>query len=188
MLNGRSEGAVEFKHQNISAVLQERGLPWINGYKPRENTQGRLEELVDDWLDKNPEFFDANAAAKAKQPIAEPTGPLTVVPPPDVPDQPTIPNKRKYRARKIDFAQRDARNKQLGSLGEQLVVEYEKAALILKGRPDLAARVCCISAIQGDGAGYDVLSFEVDGNEKFIEAKTTTNMPTKEMALLDYRQ
>ncbi|MEM9228224.1 MAG: hypothetical protein AAGB10_01325 [Pseudomonadota bacterium] len=33
-LNNRSEGSVEFKHQNISAVLKGLGEVWITGYKP----------------------------------------------------------------------------------------------------------------------------------------------------------
>src|SRR5580698_3917496 len=35
----RNNGSIEFKHQNISAVLDEFGLPWIPGYKPRSNYQ-----------------------------------------------------------------------------------------------------------------------------------------------------
>lgn len=31
---GRSHGSVEFKHQNISAVLEKLGEPRIGGYKP----------------------------------------------------------------------------------------------------------------------------------------------------------
>ncbi len=34
---GRPHGSAEFKHQNISAVLDELGMPWIRGYKPRKN-------------------------------------------------------------------------------------------------------------------------------------------------------
>ena len=34
-LNDRSDGSVELKHQNISAVLIEMGIPYIDGYKPR---------------------------------------------------------------------------------------------------------------------------------------------------------
>ncbi len=33
-LRNRSEGSVEFKHQNISAVLKGLGEDWIVGYKP----------------------------------------------------------------------------------------------------------------------------------------------------------
>lgn len=38
-LNGRSDGAVELKHQNISAVLRDLDCFWIPGYKPRGNYQ-----------------------------------------------------------------------------------------------------------------------------------------------------
>ena len=39
LLNGRSEGSIEFKHQNISAVLRSLGEIWISGYRPRFNFQ-----------------------------------------------------------------------------------------------------------------------------------------------------
>jgi len=35
----RSDGSVEFKHTNSSAVLAGQGLPYIEGYKPRGNYQ-----------------------------------------------------------------------------------------------------------------------------------------------------
>ena len=37
LLNGRSVGAIEFKHANISAILIEEGFPYIDGCKPRSN-------------------------------------------------------------------------------------------------------------------------------------------------------
>jgi hypothetical protein len=37
LLNGRTKSSVEFKHQNISAVLVGMGLPYIDGYKPARN-------------------------------------------------------------------------------------------------------------------------------------------------------
>ncbi|MFZ4070906.1 MAG: hypothetical protein ACOYJ6_12475 [Caulobacterales bacterium] len=33
LLQGRSEGSIEFKHQSISAVLKGFGETWITGYK-----------------------------------------------------------------------------------------------------------------------------------------------------------
>lgn len=39
LLGGRSESSIEFKHQNISAVLVGMGLPYIEGYKPAKNYQ-----------------------------------------------------------------------------------------------------------------------------------------------------
>lgn len=34
LLNGRTAGAIEFKHQNIRAILIEQGFPYIDGYEP----------------------------------------------------------------------------------------------------------------------------------------------------------
>lgn len=45
-LPGRTKGAVEFKHQNVSAILEEMALPWIEGYKPMHNYQELLKKEV----------------------------------------------------------------------------------------------------------------------------------------------
>ncbi len=34
---GRSRGSIEYKHQNISAVLKGLGEDWVPGYKPAFN-------------------------------------------------------------------------------------------------------------------------------------------------------
>ncbi len=39
-LQNRSSGSIEFKHQNVSGVLVELGLPYIEGYKPRRQLSG----------------------------------------------------------------------------------------------------------------------------------------------------
>src|SRR4051794_12029548 len=44
--SGRTEAAVEFKHQNISAVMLELGLPHIQGYRPARNYQRALADEV----------------------------------------------------------------------------------------------------------------------------------------------
>jgi len=46
----RSHRSVEFKHQNISAVLDELGLPWIPGYIPKPNYQGAIFDAIDRYL------------------------------------------------------------------------------------------------------------------------------------------
>jgi hypothetical protein len=57
LLNDRSEGAVEFKHQNISAVLKGLGEDWIPGYKPAFNFQMTLVDAVARWLALNPAWL-----------------------------------------------------------------------------------------------------------------------------------
>jgi hypothetical protein len=50
---GRTHRSVEFKHQNISAVLEEMGLPWIVGYKPKRNYQASIFAAIDRYLSSN---------------------------------------------------------------------------------------------------------------------------------------
>ena len=52
----RGRGAIEYKHQNISAVLQGLGEAWILGYKPALNFQDSLRDAVVRWLHFHPEF------------------------------------------------------------------------------------------------------------------------------------
>lgn len=77
-----------------------------------------------------------------------------------------------YRAHKVDYAQEQQRNAEVGFLGEELVMAYEREKLA--SRPDLQAQIEHVSQIQGDGAGFDIASFDRDGQPLYIEVKTTT--------------
>jgi hypothetical protein len=66
----------------------------------------------------------------------------------------------------------EARNRSLGEAGEEFVVRFEVARL-LKEKSRLASKVERVSETHGDGLGFDVLSFEVTGEERLIEVKTT---------------
>jgi hypothetical protein len=75
---------------------------------------------------------------------------------------------------KFDPAARDARNRALGKRGEELALAFERARLHQAGRSDLARKVDWIAESQGDGAGFDILSFTERGEERLLEVKTTT--------------
>ena len=75
--------------------------------------------------------------------------------------------------RNIDWATKEKRNRELGLAGEKLVIEYERNILMELNRHDLAEKVKHI-ALQDSSAGYDVLSYDKDGNQKYIEVKTTS--------------
>ena len=82
---------------------------------------------------------------------------------------------RTFRARKApDYSILDANNRELGLLGELYIIGYEKNQLKKQGRIDLAEKVRHISLLEGDGAGYDILSYTLSGVEKYIEVKTTS--------------
>lgn len=174
-LNDRSEGAVERKHQNISAILLENGWPYINGYKPLGNYQGMLMEIVETRL-RSDRFLDEAAIQATVSPA---TTPLlqdyakTLVSPPEqhwVAREPAavyrLPQKR-------DYLEREARNISLGQAGEAFVVNFEHLRLRTLGQAKLADKIEHVSRSQGDGLGFDVLSFDTDGRERFIEVKTT---------------
>lgn len=81
---------------------------------------------------------------------------------------------RTFRTRKTpDYSIIDANNRELGLAGELYVIEYERRQLEIQGRVDLAEIVRHISVLEGDGAGYDILSYTPNGKEKYIEVKTT---------------
>jgi hypothetical protein len=173
----RPRGSIEYKHQNISAVLKGLGEDWIPGYKPAFNFQGSLVDAVVRWLERNPDWL-APAARMAMGPSLsalreEPMlwiGPPPThsnAPPPDELEQMTA------IARKYDVAERDARNRALGRAGEERVLAHERASLLAAGRSDLADRIRWVSHVDGDGAGYDILSFDANGSDRLIEVKTT---------------
>lgn len=46
---GRTKGSVEYKFQNISSWLQEKGLRYIDGYKPAHNKQASLLDAIEEY-------------------------------------------------------------------------------------------------------------------------------------------
>ncbi len=176
LLNERSPGSIEFKHQNISAVLIEMGLPYISGYKPRSNYQTLLKEATEDFLNRNPGYYKLfddfinseliipnvmdilsrlEERPKFEFKVNEPTAPSQVYP------------------GKTNYYQKEFINKKIGLLGEKFVINYEKARLIKEGLEKLSEKVEHISQTEGDSAGYDILSFDHAGKDRYIEVKTT---------------
>lgn len=51
-LQARSDGSIEYKMQNVSAVMDELGCRWVKGYKPAGNFQSDLAEEVSRQLDR----------------------------------------------------------------------------------------------------------------------------------------
>lgn len=174
LLNDRSEGSVEFKHQNISAVLKGLGEDWIPGYKPAFNFQMTLADAVARWLALNPAWLGRHSGTGAPTGLAE-ARPIWIGPPPTLSNQPPPQELEQmlHIARKFDVAARDERNRALGRAGEERVLAHERAALKSAGRDDLARKVRWVSEEDGDGAGYDIASFAPDGRPRLIEVKTT---------------
>ncbi len=167
---GRTHRSVEFKHQNISAVLEEMGLPWIIGYKPKRNYQASIFDAIDRYVFSNDESAYEQLPPKVLA-VSDDVG--TFVDAPGLQPPSDRPWQLERLVRKFDAAERDLRNRSLGRAGEEFVLAVEKKRLEKFQRPDLLKRVRWVSAEDGDGAGYDILSFEPDGRERLIEVKTT---------------
>ena len=132
-----------------------------------------------DWDDLNLDAHPIEVANVGKQKLAEqsPKVQAGLVKSNNIPTKkPTRSgvDREQFRARKVaDYAERDARNRDLGLKGELLVLEFEKAHLDTIGRKDLSELVRHVSVQEGDGAGYDILSFDDLGRKKYIEVKAT---------------
>ena len=173
-LRSRTEGSIEFKHQNISAVLKGLGEDWIPGYKPAFNFQTTLVDAVARWLALNPAWLGRMPGTRPATGLRE-AAQIWIGPPPTLSNQPPPQELEQmlYVAKKFDVAGRDERNRALGRAGEERVVAHERSALKLADREDLARKVRWVSEDDGDGAGYDIASFTPDGRERLIEVKTT---------------
>lgn len=170
-ITGRTKPSVERKYMNISATLERLCLPWLKGYAPLRNFQNALLQSVEqfvasEWNDeiipvgKGNEFHDemelfVESAPERNEPV--------------VSDNPEL----ERIARKFDPALRDERNRRIGYAGEKKVMTAEISRLKQVGRPDLAKKVQWVSQELGDGAGYDIKSYTADGDERFLEVKTT---------------
>lgn len=203
---GRGEGSIDFKLGNLAFVAGEVGLPRLPGFKPAPNVQDAIYPAFGRYLAAHPEVLSDDAftllprergrgtaagggggdrtpgLSEDTPPFAfdgeEPTLlPLTETPPPGPPKAPR-PEGLARLVRKYDPAARDHANRRLGLLGEERVFHHERARLIAADRPDLARRIEWTSQERGDGAGYDIRSFDPSGAERLIEVKATRGGPT----------
>lgn len=179
LLNGRTKGAIEKKHQNISAVLIELGYPYVDGYKPLPNYQGLLCKVVEDRLLQDTGLHRAAAVAVEQNierlPVVGDVLSILVNPPRREGDKPKLYD-RASRVRtpvRRNYLEIESRNQTLGLAGEKLVLEFEHKRLWQAGKKDLANRIEHVAQTAGDHLGFDIKSFEFDGRDRLIEVKTT---------------
>lgn len=176
-LQDRSDASIEFKHGNVSAAMIDLGFPYIRGYKPRANYQALLAMVAAEQI-RGKTTLDSVALAAVQQPALVPALTDFTKVKSDAPQKQNRAaeplNHLLFKAIKRDYLEREAQNQSLGLAGEEFIVQFEHWRLTQLGQPRLADKVDHISQSKGDGLGYDVLSFEPDGKERFIEVKTTT--------------
>lgn len=166
----RTEGAIDYKFQNIDAILSKAGLPRLND-AIASKVQTLLEYVVLDPLAKR-----FATAVETQNTIATPSGQVFV-------PVPTIAKPRRTKERlattiaKFEFSEVEEKQREIGRLGEQFVLRVERDRLSACGRDDLAGQVKWVSDEIGDGLGYDIESFDDEGAVIFIEVKTTNQGP-----------
>jgi len=159
----------------------ELGFPYISGYKPLVNYQRLLFDVVADRLSATKNVVDLVREEVTRSAAVPPVENIldALVDPPS-PTAGTASRAEQVLLsysirppRHIDYLAQEARNSSLGAAGEEFVIKFEIARLRNAGQKKLADRVERVSITQGDGVGFDVMSFEPNGKERFIEAKTT---------------
>jgi hypothetical protein len=179
-LDQRTHGSIERKHQNISAILIGIGHPWIAGYKPLGNYQSLLADVVEEWIATDKELagiveYSVVAAAVAPSVAgiltrAEAAPVFAEFKYPPLKERVHVAGKTRTRT---NYLAMEANNSSLGLAGEKFILEFERERLQSLDRSKFADRIEHTSLSEGDGAGFDIRSFEMDGSDRFIEVKTT---------------
>lgn len=179
VLPKRSRGSIEKKHQNISAVLWHLGYPYIDGYKPLPRYQILLRVTVEQRLERD--IVINRLVAKKVQsrvnsiPLVQNLKAIQVSPPSRREMRTLIADEhRKTRPFvRRNYLELEANNKSLGDAGEDFILRCEYERLWRAGKRGLANKIEHVAKTKGDYLGFDILSYEVDGRERFIEVKTT---------------
>ena len=120
LLQGRSDPSIERKHQNISAVLLEMGLPFIEGYKPLRNYQrSLLPEVVAEAVVARPLFLETIEADVDREALVPSVDDIlrTMLSKPPISDRPARvpPPLPDGLLPKINYLEREFRNRSLGA-------------------------------------------------------------------------
>ncbi len=78
-----------------------------------------------------------------------------------------------FKGAEIDWEKHNKELIEIGRIGEELVIEYEKKLLIDAKKPEYVKEVKKVD----DGCGYDIISCHPNGLKKKIEVKSTTRGP-----------
>lgn len=154
LLNERSEGSVEFRHQNISAALKGLGEDWIPGYKPAFNFQMTLVDAVARWLNLHPDWLGRLPGMRPATGMRE-AAQIWICPPPTLSNEPPPQelDQMLHIARKFDVAGRDERNRALGRAGRgQCPIPIDTEPLRSSSETD---RATLLSLVWTAGASRD---------------------------------
>lgn len=87
-----------------------------------------------------------------------------------------IEQRERIRLRETDYEKINKNKKDIGNRGERAVLNHEKEKLYKLGLNNLAEQV---QFVENDAIGYDINSFDENGNEIHIEVKTNSGKSNK---------
>lgn len=73
----------------------------------------------------------------------------------------------------VDYIEEAKKQKDIGDAGEEFVYQYERVQ-VKKYKLSKKKQVRKVAKLDGDGLGYDILSYDKNGHEIYIEVKTTS--------------
>jgi len=77
------------------------------------------------------------------------------------------------KASHVDYIEEAKKQKDIGDAGEEFVYQYERVQ-VKKYKLSKKKQVRKVAKLDGDGLGYDILSYDKNGHEIYIEVKTTS--------------
>lgn len=173
----RTKKSIGNKIYNISACFAALDLPYLENLTPRFNFQRQLLVDVQRAAAENIALFDELAGLPSRRlgsASLDDSSKAVVDPPKLTASAKSFMRKARIQRGPIDYIGREQANAALGLAGEEWVVAYERRRLADAGRADLAKEVRHVSVLDGDGAGFDVRSFDPRSErERLIEVKTT---------------
>ncbi len=175
---GADQVARERHQQHISGTLLDQGLPYALARPPLPGAPGPLRRAVGEYLRNHPEIFIwMESAVFRPEPMSDfrrvhlldrlvdrPASPTAPLPPAGSSEVPLLG---------VDFLAGEQRNRSLARAGEALVLEFERQRLRAEGLHKYAEGIEHAAEEHGDIAGYDIQTWDSDGEAMYIRVKTT---------------
>ena len=148
--------------------MQRLGLEYIKGYKPRGHIQNALIEELTRQTRGGAVLREVEIPTRAEKPAQR----ATFV---EHPERTPKVGRRRSQASAGDAGLRGTREREPTARPPRGGDRLRRGGRTTRGRgrPDLAKRVVWVARDLGDGAGYDIASFDADGSDRHIEVKTT---------------
>ncbi|QYN58286.1 DUF3883 domain-containing protein [Lactobacillus panisapium] len=168
----------EVKKKLNTVINFDRDDLKVSSTRPDEpKIMQRIGNIVSHQKEKKQNYLDTYQIDKTKEPAQwtlltglKSTNTLKPISNNDIKTKKKLKNK--FDSRKIDWEKANDKKSKLGSEGEDFIIKYEKKR-VSNFAPNDTDRIFHLSEEVGDGAGYDIISLEDDGRNRYIEVKTT---------------